>query len=880
MDKSFLSVAACAVTLVSFAFDVSLPGDGSVRLSSEIELRPLVAPPNWKGPGAGWAKVGTEAAERPDGRLAVKATVTALRDAPEGLGAVGFVVDLPREKAVGRVWRADEVGGRFPEACVERKLGSGSARVIAMPFDRELELIVESERPLGYYVQDNAVYGGKSISFRLGDVAAPRKARKGETWAYAFTLAVVKPLETPWTRPFEIVRGETWAALDYLKEIVPGSALDFSRFGGRDAPAGKYGWLRADGERLVFERRPQVAQRFYGVNLCGEACFPKDAADAERIVTRICSQGYNAIRLHHHDRQLVEGSADGVTLNPRRADRLDRLVAAAIAHGLYVTTDMFISRDVPYRQIGIDRDGLVNMQVYKSLTDLHEPAFRDWAAFSRNFFEHVNPYTGRAYRDEPAMPLVSLINEGGLFMGWWYTGKTEEPVIVEAWRRWVTEMRAADPSFHPEVSPDVVPKTPYDRKYSAPFAMFQADVEARGAAKRMAFLRSIGVKALLTSDNSGPHWAPLQATAKALDYVDDHFYQDHPQFVGQRWSLPTTAPCPNPVQDPRLQCCTSPYTRLAGKPFTVTEFAFSSPSPYRAQGGLLTGALAALQDWSGLWHFAYGGEGDLRDNRGHIGFFTVASDPISLASDKAILALFLRGDMDALPREKGVSLLITPEAVAPEGTAAFYSYPSWSADACWKRRVSSCLRREDAGTETVIPRERAEDPAMKALACDVPEDPRVRFDRAAGTFAVDTPRTCGGFAPAGKAFVAGKTMSCTVFAADATVWATALDGRAISESARILVTHLTDAQNEGARFKDGTFRRYLSTGSRPLVRTGRAEIALSVDAPAACRVYALRTNGVRKGEVKTLARDGRLVFTAEIVVTDPTLHYEIVCANE
>ena len=169
---------------------------------------------------------------------------------------------------------------------------------------------------------------------------------------------------------------------------------------------------------------------------------------------------------------------------------------------------------------------------------------------------------------------------------------------------------------------------------------------------------------------------------------------------------------------------------------------------------------------------------------------------------------------------------------------------------------------------------------MKALACDVPEDPRVRFDRAAGTFAVDTPRTCGGFAPAGKAFAAGKTMSCTVFAADATVWATALDGRAISESARILVTHLTDAQNEGARFKDGTFRRYLSTGSRPLVRTGRAEIALSVDAPAACRVYALRTNGARKGEVKTLARDGRLVFTAEIAVTDPTLHYEIVCANE
>ena len=404
--KFLLSAAVCAAASVSCALEFSLPGDGSVRLSPEIALAPFVVPPGWKGEWTDWATIRTEAKEGPAGRLEVKATVTALRDAADGLGSVGFVVGLPREQADGRVWRADEAGEVFRRDNAARKIASGAARVIVMPFDGDHDLVVESKDPIGYYIQDNVVYGGKSISFRLGDVTAPRKVRKDETWTYAFELSVVKPEDVPLERGFEIVRGEAWAPLEDLKEIVPGSALDFSRFGGRDAPAGKYGWLRADGERLVFEKRPKAAQRFYGVNLCGEMCYPRDAAEAERIVARICSQGYNAIRLHFHDNLLVEGSADGVTLNPGRADRLDRLVAAAIAHGLYITTDMYVTRNVSYRQIGIDRDGLVDMQVYKSLTDISKSAFRDWTAFSRNFFEHVNPYTGRAYRDEPALPLV------------------------------------------------------------------------------------------------------------------------------------------------------------------------------------------------------------------------------------------------------------------------------------------------------------------------------------------------------------------------------------------------------------------------------------------------------------------------------------------
>ena len=868
---------ALGILFPGLARDVSVGADGTLLLAPDVTLRPLVAAPGWKGSGKGWATAKTSVEEQPSGQLAVTMRFVVHRDAPEGLGALGFSVDVPRAAVDGRLWCADARKGTFRAGNCIRPLGTGRAHSFQMPLEGGKSLSFVSEQLLGYYIQDNAAQGnGKTVTMRLGDVDAPLVVTNGQVVAYSAMVAVVEPLETPWTRPFVIKRSQEWLPIDFRRDVIKDSALDFSRFGALDAPAGCHGWLRAEGDRFAFENRPRVPVRFYGVNLCFEACFPEDAAAAERLVVRLRRQGYNSIRLHHHDRILTETSVDGVSLDPRRADQLDMLVAAAVRHGMYITTDLFVSREVKYRQIGIDRIGVINQQVFKSLVDLYEPAFQNWAAFAKNFLEHVNPYTSRAYKDEPAMPLISVVNEGGLFMGWWYSGKKTEPVIVEAWRKWVEEKRRANPEFHPEVSADVVPATPYDGKYSGAFALFQADVEAAGFAKKRDFLRSLGVKALLTSDNTGPHWASLQATTGPLDYIDDHFYQDHPQFVDKMWQMPSRAgqKCCNPVLDNRLQCCTSPYTRMAGKPFTVTEFSFSAPSPYRSQGGLLAGALAGLQDWSGLWHFAHEGLRNEADTAGRVRYFSVDGDPMKIAADRAVLALFLRGDMQPFPKEKGVSLLITPDAVDPKGTAAFYSYPKWMADACWKRRTSSCFDRASAGTQTVIPRECADEQGMKRMATEVPSDPRIAFDRKAGSFAVSTPRTAGGFAGAGQSLDAG-FLRADVAGAPATVWATSLDGLSLDVSRRILLTHLTDAQNEGAMFTDASFVELQDWGRSALVRAGSAEISLACVDAVACRVYSLRMDGSRKGEVPSRVHDGRLLVRLEIAGDDPTLHYEI-----
>ena len=150
------------------------------------------------------------------------------------------------------------------------------------------------------------------------------------------------------------------------------------------------------------------------------------------------------MRIHHYESWdgVINGSEDRLTFNDKWTKRLDYLLFRAMEKGIYVTTDLFTSRPVMWRDVGIDRDGQVPQQVYKNLIGVHEPAFENWKTFSRNLLTHVNPYTGRAYKDEPGLPLISLINEGHLT--WCWDAIKKEAPMKAAWRKWLAAKRAAD----------------------------------------------------------------------------------------------------------------------------------------------------------------------------------------------------------------------------------------------------------------------------------------------------------------------------------------------------------------------------------------------------------------------------------------------------
>ena len=680
------------------------------------------------------------------------------------------------------------------------------------------------------------------------------------------------------------------------------------------------------GGHFEFEGLPGVPQRFYGVNLCNTANLPDTAEQAERFAANLARIGYNAVRFHHHERWMVAADglahdgADGTKPEPAQMDKFDLLVAACVKHGLYLTTDLYVSRAdaVPWRAIGFDRDGTVPGSRYKILCAFHEPAFANLCAWTRNFLSHVNPHTGRSLADEPALACLALVNEGSLG-NWGADALREHGCVREAWKAWLFA-KAGNPAF--AGIPDTIPDSLYAKdgatsanRHAAAFAIFLADAETRLFERLRGFVRGeLGCRAPLS--NLSDWYEPVQHALprRVFDYVDAHFYVDLPQFLGTSWQLPSRCPNANPMRGENRGVPGIVWRRQEDKPFCVTEFNYAGPGRFRGVGGIATGAIAALQDWGGLWRFAWSHSrtGVATPETRAMGYFDLAGDPLSLAAERAALCLFLRGD--AAPLKAAAPFVLDEAALRdPRNGAPRLAPPGGNAGA-WTRRVGTKLTGEGSALPEPL---LASASGEGSGAGQSPSPVRISPD---GTFLLDTPRTAGGFAESGT-HVAGP-LRCALRDAPATVWVSSLDGEPIERSSHLLLTHLTDVQNSGIEYADPAMTTLLKWGSLPhLMRRSAARVELTLDAKEgrrcaanagkagpvitaeggsviaavgrpviaseagpviggkpAWRVYRLSPSGRRMGEVPSVFENGTLRFTARTDL-DPataTFLYELV----
>ncbi len=880
MSKKLVTGLACAAASVLFAapLELGMGMNGDVRVGDAgARLAMLIHREGWKGTAAGVrrdfafpdAAAGTATFElyadkdkcargratliaTDDGRAILNAVMTSeLDQKPE---ALVLSLTLPCDTYAGLKWKASNgQSGTISKVWDGKSVGLYSGDVswieFAPPGRDAFRLTFPEPTHIG--IQDDRTWVS-TITLRIFS-GGDKVFNTGDQRAFSCILSTRDGVKVAIDKPVVLKAGEDWIPLDYRKDIAAGSALDFSNQGLQDAPAGKHGWLKNVNGHFEFENLPGKKQRFYGVNLCFDANFP-DHTFADQIVTRLVRLGYNTVRIHHYEAYngVIKDSKDGLTLNAERMDKLDYLLAKCIEKGLYVTTDLFTTRPVTWRAIGIDRDGRVDQQVYKNLIAVHEGAYRNWATFTKNILTHVNKYTGRAYKDEPGLPLISLINEGHLT--WCWNSIRKEESMKKAWAAWLAEKRKTDPNYAKgSDDPEKVPSW-----NSAVLIAFMADIERKLVARQRAFMKELGVKALLTNQNCGTHYTPLMAVREELyDYVDDHFYVDHPHFLAQPWSLPSRCGNGNPVFAGTLPPVACAYTRMPTKPFCITEWNFSGPGMFRGVGGIMTGAMSALQDWDGLWRFAYShGLDNMMDRKGHPGYFDVASDPLGQAGDRASVCLFLRGDL--APLADMVLTQVTPDTFLPKNGQPTGLVPPWK-NASWQIRTGTAVNSVPGIPTFNLGEQLKKDKAPVALK----PNPAIELDRDRGSFRIVTPKTAGGFVPSGSiqagavAFDAGDVAT--------TVWASSLDGKAIADSRRILVTHLTDVQADGNVYADKEKRTLLKWGSYPpIVRAGKAKVSLALSNPAAFTVWALESTGRRLEKMPASVVDGKLTFTADV----------------
>ena len=825
VERAACLIFALAWLVPALAVTYRLDNTGRVSLGDGLVLRATAFAKNWNGDGlemtgydavdarTGQARWSFKRKNEPfgrgtttllalaDGRTYVRVTVEMEKDFPtEGLVVTA---NMPDDLLAGGKFEDD--GGRsgvFPADFTQLFVYQGSPHRLAFELPKlSRKLTFDFAGWNAAMFQDDRKWA-KSFSLRIRFGGGVLKA--GKTYETSFCIGGEKA-DLAFAESYVIRAGEDWIPLDYRKEVVAGSAADLSHFKFRDGPAGKYGWLKAKDGQFVFENRPDEPQRFWGANFCGESTCPSHA-DADRIVTFFERAGYNTMRIHHYERTLVKGSADHLTPNPESLDNFDYFFAKAKEHGIYTTTDVYVSRPVFWKDIGIDREGQIEMSLVKGLFLVHEPAFENWKAFARNLFTHVNPYTGLRYADDPAMPYVALVNEG---MFAWSRGIFDQDETRAVWKKWLAEKRAADPKFFPKAPADCAGCSIDDKDswYKGLWA-FRGEMESRFARRATAYLRSLGVKALLTDWNCGGY--PTGDLTNTLDYVDTHFYVNHPSFLGDRWRLPVRMGNSNPNEATREIAVWMGRTAWRAKqPYTISEWNFTAPNACRGAAGLLTGACAALLDWDSLWRFDYIGRGqDLDDGTTGLGYFAVMADPFMTATERAGVLLYRRRELKPLDIK----------------SVDDYKFP-------------------------------------------------IETEKGTGRFTVASEATAGGFGLAGDTVTAGPLAS-KLAQSHAAIWASAVDDKPLVRSDRILLTHLTDLKTDGIRFMDSSCKVLQAWGSKNLiVRRGTAEVALALAEPDAYDVWALETNGARKEKLEVRVADGKLVFVADVRGADGKARY-------
>ncbi|MDA3926641.1 MAG: hypothetical protein PF904_18295 [Kiritimatiellae bacterium] len=827
---------------------------------------------------------GSATITKTDGAIKAEYTFKAKTEITLNSLLVGATLSL--DDFAGGSWKCNDKSGVFPKEYKDLFVMHGHTRsiMITAADGRTIRIMFPEETRV--LIQDNRRWT-ESYTLRIGHLSK-LALKKDESRSINFSIILQAPTILNREKPITIEAGADWTPLKVELDIEKGSALDFSQLGFTDAPAGKYGRVITKGPHFVFEKMPDKPQRFYGVNFCFSANY-LEKETAEMIAKRLARIGYNSIRIHHHDNTMVSGSPDATDLNKEEMRKFDNFTAACIKEGLYISTDLYVSRRVPWKAIGIDKPGSISQTEFKKLVPVHEGAYNNLKKYVTNWMTHVNPNTGRSYAQEPALAWINLLNEANF--GNYYSEIKNIPEWTTAWQKWLTEKKRLEPDKYKSI-PDFVPENgelSKDDPHCAAFLLFFRDLEIDMVNKFRSFLQDeLGCKALITNANGWSHFLPDHFTrAKTYDYIDDHFYVDHPHFLQKKWSLPSRCPNTNPVKSISYGGRREIYMRHFDKPFTITEYNFSAPGRFRGVGGILTGTMAALQDWSGLWRFAYSHNGNslARGTAPTIGYFDMLNDPLSLAAERASICLFLRQDI--APLQKSAVIYLPEEKFNSLDNRYYKSKNLWHALG-WSRKTGVQVGgpkpqgyTHTASYPEVFEQYIEDKTVIPFIGSDidtlVKENKALTIDNKSGTFVITTDRTCGGFTEKGT--IKAGVLSADISESAATVWVSSVDKKPLAKSRRMILTHLTDIQNTGIKYAGEKRQILLKWGGLPhVVRNGKAKITLKAESPEKYKVYALTTGGRRVAAISTSVSNGLLCFEAKTtgLNNNAVIIYEIV----
>ncbi|WP_338615858.1 capsular biosynthesis protein [Pigmentiphaga sp. CHJ604] len=488
--------------------------------------------------------------------------------------------------------------------------------------------------------------------------------------------------------------------------------------------------------------------RLFGINLSFGANFPR-AEEAPKLARRLRKLGFNAVRLHHLDTSpgtstdapaslLTPGPYP--TFNEAAVERLRNFIRALAQEGIYVNLNLRVGYRFRHDTDAVPAYAADRMQrPIASPIVVYHPRM---VALQERFAEEVISRLG--LRNSPSLGMVEINNESSLLAAWqrheWRDAVPEayRDLLLEAWRSWVVrrygstqaacsawrdcsniaepvELPSQANVQHASSALDVLLEKAGRRARAlisnpAPasavmppplrildFVQFLAEQDRQYLDRiRRTIRRSAGFDVPVTGTQMG-YGGQLNLTShEGMDYLDDHFYVDHPHFLQgssniRNWRIWNVSLTGKHMDMLRL----SSFRRQAGKPFVVSEFNQPFPSGPAGEVVPLVAAYASLQDWDGLFFFDYGENpsGSLAPSNfglsGDWGKYVNVGQSARLFRENQLPPL---AASTTLPMPVAMQALLTARGVATDGTDPTDGYLAGlyhlSTVDIWQRRIA------------------------------------------------------------------------------------------------------------------------------------------------------------------------------------------------
>ncbi len=680
-------------------------------------------------------------------------------------------------------------------------------------------------------------------------------------------LGKYRPDETIDTRPLREGGGGWWPFQPpYLPDATKG--LDLSTM---NAPVDEHGFVEMrDGELFFADGEPV---RFWGINTGyhnGHMVFPTHAT-ADRMAEHFARIGVNCVRIHvlHAANSLIDPTRDDTQhFNEDRLDRLEYWVAALRKKGIYINLDLVFHREFKAGdEIDFELTQAAAEEGYNvswaagSAALFHPRAIELNRVLYRKLLERTNPYTGLRWLDDPQMAMLTIQNEQSIFWGttnihkgavrelldrlytdWLRQRYASQAELAEAWQ--VPDQRS--PFEEGEDLDEGVIRLGQVGVQSAPHLVqrgldqirFLYDVETGFYRDTLAAMREWGVQCpIITSNWAGAgQTTRLVLQASALGgIVDRHDYFNAAQSmlaqVGR--GIPGSA-----------------FDQVAGRGFSISEWNHGVDGQYAPETMPLVATVGAFQGWDALFQFT-------------------ATSPT--------WETYLRG----------LNVTAAHQALYPAAALIFRRQDIRPGEVVYERRRDPAWQFSFEREQRRVPAELLAIGRVLNVYVDEPQDDLLRQDMVdelwdreqgicrantgqfewrygEGWMRLDAERTQGAFGAIGGRAIECPDVTVQTPNAFCAILVQSLDGQAIPQASRLLVSAAGRAMNQQAG--DEGDQAQPPCLMEPVTGT------VSVRTPAT-RVYALSAFGDRLDEVDA-QRDGeQLRF--ELTGEPQVLFYEL-----